>query len=71
MFLFNQTTVNTDKDLFKYLGKMSMCMKTEILKSDELNYLERFMLESAMSPDEVQKAFHSDALDKLNHAMRR
>ena len=71
MFLFNQTTVNTDKDLFKYLGKMSMCMKTEILKSDELNHLERFMLESSMSPDEVRQAFHSDALDKLNHAMRR
>lgn len=70
MLLLNTLPVNENKECFKYFGKMGMCMKTEILKSNELNDLERFMLESDMSPEEVKSVFHTESLTKLNQAMK-
>lgn len=70
-FLFNQTQIDESKDSFKYFGKMSMCMKTELLNTQNVNVLERFMLESDMTPNEIRTIFHSSSLTTLNQAMKR
>ena len=71
MFLFNQTPIDQHKDSFKYFGKMGSYMKTEILNKDELNLLEKFMLECDMTPMEIQRSFQNPNLIQLNHAMKR
>jgi hypothetical protein len=70
-FMFNQTSIDESKTEFKNFGKMRMYMKTELLKSDSLNILEKFMLDCDMDPIDINNAFHHDSLTKLNIAMKR
>lgn len=71
MFLFNQTEIDEQKGIFRYLGKMTMCMKTQLLESDQLNVLERFMLEADMTPSRCKQIFHTPILSQLNYALKR
>mmetsp|Transcript_1703 Transcript_1703/g.1496 ORF Transcript_1703/g.1496 Transcript_1703/m.1496 type:complete len:238 (-) Transcript_1703:159-872(-) len=70
MLLFNQTPIDEHKDSFKYFGKMGSYMKTELLEKDELNILERFMLECDMTPIDIQRLFQNINLNQLNQAMK-
>lgn len=71
MLLFSKTPVNEHKEAFKYFGKMGNYMKTEILERQELNIVEKFILECEMTPAEVQKLFQNSNLVQLNQAMKR
>ena len=71
MFLFNQTPIDEHKDSFKYFGKMGSYMKTELLGKNELNVLEKFMLDCDMTPSEIQRSFQNPNLTQLNQAMKR
>lgn len=63
--------IDESKTEFKHFGKMGMYMKTELLKWDSLNTLERFMLECDMNPIDMKHAFHDVNLTKINIALKR
>mmetsp|Transcript_19943 Transcript_19943/g.19563 ORF Transcript_19943/g.19563 Transcript_19943/m.19563 type:complete len:96 (+) Transcript_19943:359-646(+) len=70
MLLFNKTPVKEHSDSFKYFGKMGSYMKTEILHRDNLNIVERFLLDCDMTPDQIQRDFQNYNISQLNKAMK-
>ena len=71
MFLMNQSEIGEHKESFRYLGKMTMCMKTMICNSEELNPLERYMLEAELTPNDCKNIFQNTPLTQLSNAMKR
>lgn len=71
MYTFCDLRVNMDREEFKYLGKMTQCKKTQLMANCSMNLLERFMLESNMSPEEIQSIFQNENVSQLSYAFKR
>uniref|UniRef100_A0A7S3JBZ6 Uncharacterized protein n=1 Tax=Euplotes harpa TaxID=151035 RepID=A0A7S3JBZ6_9SPIT len=70
MYTFCDLRVNMDREEFKYLGKMTQCKKTQLMTNCSMNLLERFMLESNMSPEEIQSIFQNESVSQLSYAFK-
>jgi hypothetical protein len=71
MFLFNKLEIGEHPQVFRYLDKMSMWRKSELLKSEKYNSLEWFMFESNMSRDEWKEIFHTQELSNIRLEFKR
>ena len=68
---FSNLKVDKEREELKYLGKMTMWKKTQLISNHSFNHLERFMLESDMTPEDVENIFNKDSISQLSYAVKR
>ena len=71
MMMFSNLKINKDREELRYLGKMTMWKKTQLISNHSFNHLERFMLESDMTTEEVQNIFNKASTSQLSYAVKR
>lgn len=71
MMMFSNLKINKDREELRYLGKMTMWKKTQLINNHSFNHLERFMLESDMTTEEVQNIFNKASTSQLSYAVKR